>query len=100
MDEEELADQLQQIFNNSSSNSTGGTSSDETTDEITESEEQTDDTETIEDEDVPLGITAAGLLKRAWWGVFIAAPATGAVGVVILEGKRRAAEIAAELIDK
>ncbi len=100
LDEEELEEELQQIFNNSS-HTNGGASSNESTEDNQESEEEVpEDVVVIEEEEVPMAITAAGLLKRAWWGVFIAAPATGAVGVVILEGKRRAAEIAAELIDK
>ena len=60
----------------------------------------TDTSDNSSDTSDSIEITKEGLLKRAWWATFIAAPTAGGIGIVVLEAKRKAAEIAAELIDK
>ena len=64
---------------------------------VPEEAPESEETQTIEDEETPTGITLAGLMERGKWFVGLAGVSTAGVGVAVLEAKRRAA---IKLIDK
>ena len=101
--EPELENEIPALVNNNNNNSNsdsngsqGGTAQDEAENAPAEQSEEAAVVE-IPDEEVPLAITAAGLLARGKWFVGLAGMSAAGAGVAVFEAKRRAAM---KLLDK